>query len=77
MYGIINVGAIDCLNEEELCEEFGVFEVPQLMIFTESFSEDGEKYTGNQDWNSIANAAAKKMQNFVSIVSEQNYESFF
>jgi hypothetical protein len=47
MYGIINVGAIDCLNEEELCEEFGVFEVPQLMIFTESFSEDGEKYTGN------------------------------
>lgn len=26
LYGIIKVGAIDCLSEEELCEEFGVYE---------------------------------------------------
>jgi len=38
MYGIIKVGAIDCTKEEELCEEFSVFDVPQLMIFTESYS---------------------------------------
>lgn len=38
MYGIIKVGAIDCTKEEELCEEFGVFDIPQLMIFTESYS---------------------------------------
>jgi hypothetical protein len=76
MYGIINVGAIDCQSEEELCEEFGMYDIPSIVIFTESFSEDGEKYTGNQDWNSIANAAAKKMQSFVSIVTEQNFDSF-
>ena len=28
LYGIITVGAIDCLSEEELCEEFGVFDIP-------------------------------------------------
>jgi len=28
MYGMINVGAIDCKKEEELCEEFGVYELP-------------------------------------------------
>jgi len=28
LYGIIKVGAIDCLSEEELCEEFGVYEHP-------------------------------------------------
>lgn len=61
MYGIINVGAIDCQSEEELCEEFGMYDIPMIVIFTESFSEDGERYTGNQDWSSIANAAAKKM----------------
>jgi hypothetical protein len=26
LYGIIKVGAIDCVSEEELCEEFGVYE---------------------------------------------------
>ena len=46
------------------------------MIFTESFSAEGEKYTGNLDWNTIANAAAKKMQSFVSIVTEENFEAF-
>jgi hypothetical protein len=28
MYGIIKVSAIDCLSEEELCEEFGAFDIP-------------------------------------------------
>jgi len=28
MYGMINVGAIDCKKEEELCEEFGVYQIP-------------------------------------------------
>lgn len=28
LYGMIKVGAIDCLNEEELCEEFSAFDVP-------------------------------------------------
>ena len=46
MYGIIKVGSINCLTEEELCEEFGVYEVPQIMIFSESIKEDGERYTG-------------------------------
>lgn len=37
LYGMIKVGAIDCLNEEELCEEFGAFDVPQVLIFTEAY----------------------------------------
>ena len=28
MYGMINVGAIDCKTEEELCEEFGIHNLP-------------------------------------------------
>ena len=43
LYGIITVGAIDCLSEEELCEEFGVFDVPQIVIFTENINDDGEE----------------------------------
>ena len=35
MFGIIQVGAIDCRDEEELCEEFAVYEYPVIKIFTE------------------------------------------
>jgi protein disulfide-isomerase A6 len=46
------------------------------MIFSESIKEDGERYRGKEDINSMANAAARKMQNFVSIITESNYPSF-
>ena len=43
MFGIIKVGAINCHIEEELCEEFSVFDVENasVLIFTESVSDDG------------------------------------
>lgn len=76
MYGIIKVGAVDCSEDEELCEEFSVYQVPTLMIFQESYSDDGEKYTGEMNWKSISRAATKMMQSFVSIVTSDNYEQF-
>jgi hypothetical protein len=42
MYGIVKVGAIDCAEDEELCEEFSVYQHPSLMVFTENISDDGE-----------------------------------
>jgi hypothetical protein len=46
MFGIIKVGAINCHVEEELCEEFSVFDTPTVKIFTESVSDEGQKHTG-------------------------------
>jgi hypothetical protein len=31
------------------------------MTFSESFSDQGERYSGKLDWNQLANTAAKKM----------------
>jgi len=76
LYGVIKVGAIDCLQEEELCEEFSVYQVPQILIFSENFRDDGEKYTGDMKAAQIMNAAAKKMQSFVNVVTSDNFESF-
>ena len=76
LYGIIKVAGINCLYEEEICEEFSVYDVPQILIFTEKFDDDGEKYTGKKDWNALANAAARKMQSFIQSVNEQNLDSF-
>jgi len=76
LYGIIKVGAINCKEEEELCEEFGVFDIPQIVIFTENYSDDGERYRGKMEASNIMGSAAKKMQNFVSVVSSTNYDQF-
>lgn len=72
----MKIVAFDCLREEELCEEFSVYDVPQLVIYTEDLKDDGERYRGEMKWNLIANQGAKKMQNFVSVVSEKNFEQF-
>lgn len=76
MYGIVKVGAIDCSEDEELCEEFAIYNVPTMMVFQENYSDEGEKYTGKMEWKSIANYATKKMQSFVSLVTTDNYEQF-
>ena len=39
----------------------------------ESYSDDGERYTGKIEWKVIANFATSKMQSFVSIVTSSNY----
>lgn len=78
MYGIIKVGAIDCGEDEELCEEFQVYSAnpPVVKIFTEYAADDGVKHTGKMEWKSISNAAASKMQSFVSVVNKDNYDKF-
>ena len=77
LYGIIQVGAIDCLREEELCEEFGVFDIPQIMIFSEQLSDDGERYKGKMEFAAIAGKASAKMQSFVSSINNDNYDSWY
>ena len=78
MYGIIKVGAIDCNEDEELCEEFQVYSAnpPVVKIFTEYAADDGVKHTGKMEWKSISNAAASKMQSFVSVVNKDIYDKF-
>ncbi len=59
LYGIIKVAALNCQAEEELCEEFSIYEHPQTLIFTENMKDDGERYTGPP--NKLDSAAARKM----------------
>lgn len=76
MFGIIKVGAIDCHAEEELCEEFSVYDAPVFKIFTESLSDDGIIFTGKKEWKSISAAASKLMQSFVRTVTDENYDKW-
>ena len=74
MYGIIQVAGVDCEEDEDICEEFLVFDHPTIMAFTDNFKDDGEKYTkGDYSWKKMAAFATKKMQSFVSPVNSGNY----
>ena len=42
MFGIIGIGAIDCIEDEELCEEFSVMRTPVIMVYSESYTDIGE-----------------------------------
>jgi DnaJ family protein C protein 16 len=76
LYGIIKVGAIDCISEEELCEEFGVYEHDLVIIFNENYADEGTRYKGEMTVEKIANAAVKDMQSFVSSVNSENLSAF-
>lgn len=75
----MSVGAIDCKEDEEVCEEFSVYDGGAgntIKIFTENTHDDGTVYNGRMEWKQIAGNAQKKMQNFVNIVNKENYEDF-
>jgi len=76
LYGIVKVGAIDCVSEEELCEEFGIYDHDIIVTFNENYSDEGTRYRGDLTVDKIANAAVKDMQSFVSSVNNENFNSF-
>ena len=75
----MSVGAIDCKEDEELCEEFSVFDSGAsntIKVFTENTNDDGTQFKGKMEWKNIASFASKKMQSFVNVVTSDNYNDF-
>lgn len=70
------MAAIDCLEDEELCEEFTVYSTPKILVFQESYSDDGAAFTGKIDHKSLLSFSTSKMQSFVSIVTSENFDNF-
>jgi DnaJ-class molecular chaperone len=52
-YGIFNFGAVNCKDDEEICEEYSVYSTPKIVYFPESANEVEEEYKGNIDFQSI------------------------
>ena len=75
-YGIFNFGAVNCKDDEEICEEYSVYSTPKIVYFPESANEVEEEYKGNIDFQSIFKYGAKLMQNFVRVINKDNYNDF-
>ena len=72
------MAAVDCLHEEELCEEeFGVRGINIVKVYTAKSDAEPHKYTLNQfTEKDLANFAVKFMESFVEYVSFSNYDDF-
>ena len=74
-YGIFNFGAVNCKEDEEICEDYQVYSTPKLIYFPDS-GNDEEEYKGKIDFQSIFKYGSKLMQNFVRVINKDNYNDF-
>lgn len=76
MYGVIEVGVVDCDENEEICEELKVLKTPTIKIYTEKVMDQGEVYKGKHTWKAISKYATDKIEHLVSLVTDSNYQDF-
>lgn len=76
-YGIFKVGAVDCVEEEELCEEeFQAYETPKFYAFPANIRSEPVRYDGSIEFKKLVNFAVNQMENFVNLVRKENYDEF-
>ena len=75
-YGIFNFGAVNCKDDEEICEEYSVYSTPKLLYFPESANDSEEEYKGNLEFQPIFKYGARLMQNFVRVINKDNFNDF-
>ena len=74
--GLFNAGAVNCIKDEEICEEFEVAETPSIIFFSEN-EKDYNKYEGKVDYNTLFNYATKRMSYYVNEISKDKLSDFF
>ena len=74
--GLFNAGAVNCIKEEEICDEFGVSHTPSIIFFSEN-EKDYNKYDGKVDFNSLFNYATKRMSYYVNEITKEKLNDFF
>ena len=73
--GLFNAGAVNCIKDEEICEEFEVGETPSIIFFSEN-EKDYNKYEGKVDFNSLFNYATKRMSYYVNEITKEKLSDF-
>jgi DnaJ family protein C protein 16 len=74
--GLFNGGAVNCIEDEEICDEYEVQKTPSIVFFGEN-ENDYSKYGGKIDFNSLFNYATKRMSYYVNEVSKDKLNDFF
>jgi hypothetical protein len=74
--GLFNAGAVNCIKDEEICEEFEISQTPSIIFFSENQKEHN-KYEGKIEFNSLFNYATKRMSYYVNEITRDKLSDFF
>ena len=75
-YGVFVVAAVNCDQDEAICDEYRATNTPDIFAFTSDITHDGMRYTGDKTAAKMAGFAVSHMQHFVSIVTPLNVNEF-
>ena len=64
LYGIVTVAAVDCEEDEAICDEFEAYGVPQIWAASANIGADYLKFDDDETIGKIASFAVKQMENF-------------
>ena len=74
--GLFNAGAVNCIDDEEICDEFDVKQTPIIVYFSEN-EKEYNNYGGKLDFNTLFNFATKRMSYYVNDVKKDKLNEFF
>lgn len=73
---IFTIAAVNCEEDEEICEEFAALDTPAITIFNHDITQEGERYTGQYSVGKFAGFAAQFLEDYVRVVTPANFEEF-
>ena len=75
-YGVFTVAAVNCDQEDSICDEHRAVNTPDIIGFEADVTHDGVRYTGDKTSSRMAGFAVSLMQDFTSVVTHENLEAF-
>ena len=76
LQGIARVAAVNCEDNEAICNEFGIKKYPQIVYFPESTIIDHETYNGERTANAMNDFAVSRMIGFFCYINFNNLNEF-
>jgi hypothetical protein len=72
---IFTSGVVNCVSDEEICDEFSIKNTPKILFFTDD-GKEFQIYNGGKNWKEMFKFGSNQMQNFVKIINNDNYNDF-
>eukprot|EP00826_Nyctotherus_ovalis_P009275 TRINITY_DN12441_c0_g3_i1.p1 TRINITY_DN12441_c0_g3~~TRINITY_DN12441_c0_g3_i1.p1 ORF type:complete len:330 (-),score=86.72 TRINITY_DN12441_c0_g3_i1:44-1033(-) len=74
--GVFHVGSLNCVEQEELCEDFAVYDTPKLLLYTQNSNEEPIAYRKEYKAEEMMALAVSNMHDFLEIVNDATHEEF-
>ena len=72
----IKIGAVNCDTDEEICEEFDIKKINEILFLSDNIKEKNIIYNGDLSVQKLIEFGEKYLINYVIKVTDKNYKNF-